>query len=234
MHNVYLGVHSDRANQIIAGLFNYYRDTYDKVTAKQRRNMTVGKIIVEPDGEVCLQINNNHHSYYGTIYYTYSGKDDILRGWVANSLKDYVRQKLRTVDSNGNKIDSWNRRNNTVVTGLVDTNNAQPTVTEIYALYELLKRRKNAENRYDKTLIETLKGVKRDPFMTELEIARREEIKRIEKEFETKKSEVEKQYHDECNDAYNRYVQNIKKLEEEFANKKSSINESMSAMTVAA
>lgn len=56
-------------------------------------------------------------------------------------------------------------------------------VKDIYFIYDALKNRKGCDRRYDKSIVKRWRGQKKDPLATEMEIARRAEVERINAEY---------------------------------------------------
>lgn len=128
-------------------------------------------------------------------------------------------RNLDTSDLNAKELHKmWNRNNTDIVKALSNarldprlpkiidergyanfakyTNKFGPiTVAEIYCVYEKLLNRKHFEKAYSKKMKQLIVGTEKDAIATELEIARREEVDRINQKFEADKKALS----DECN-----------------------------------
>ena len=154
--------------------------------------------------------------YYGNSTYACRPEDKKVREWLSMVLKTICFRQFKmheygTPEPTAKEIHKmWSRKNDTVVKLMTDTcpdhwaekvvdsngyrqtakyvNKFGPiTVAEIYCVYEKLLNRKRFEKAYSKKVKELIVGTEKDAIATELEIARREEIVRINKKLEDDK-----------------------------------------------
>lgn len=154
--------------------------------------------------------------YYGNTTYACRPEDKKVREWMSMVLKTICFRQFRmheygTPAPTAKEIHKmWSRKNDTVVKLMSDecsdpfapkvrdsngyqmtakyVNKLGPiTVAEIYCVYEKLLNRKRFEKAYSKKVKELIVGVEKDAIATELEVARREEIVRINKKLEEDK-----------------------------------------------
>lgn len=154
--------------------------------------------------------------YYGNTTYACRPEDKKVREWMSMVLKTICFRQFRmheygTPAPTAKEIHKmWSRKNDTVVKLMSDecsdafvpkvrdsngyqmtakyVNKLGPiTVAEIYCVYEKLLNRKRFEKAYSKKVKELIVGTEKDAIATELEVARREEIVRIDKKLEEDK-----------------------------------------------
>lgn len=154
--------------------------------------------------------------YYGNTTYACRPEDKKVREWMSMVLKTICFRQFRmheygTPAPTAKEIHKmWSRKNDTVVKLMSDecsdafvpkvrdsngyqmtakyVNKFGPiTVAEIYCVYEKLLNRKRFEKAYSKKVKELIVGTEKDAIATELEVARREEIVRINKKLEEDK-----------------------------------------------
>lgn len=111
-------------------------------------------------------------------------------------------------------------------------------IKELYAIYDALKNRPNMERKYTKKLLADVIGTQRDPVQTEMELARREEVARIETEYRAKihdanpdnwNSEAHKRLQKIYEEMKATERRKMKALEEEMHQKIAEVNESLKA-----
>lgn len=154
--------------------------------------------------------------YYGSSTYACRPEDKKVREWMSMVLKTICFRQFKmhdygTPEPTAKEIHKmWSRKNDTVVKLMTDecsdpfvpkvcdsngyqmtakyVNKLGPiTVAEIYCVYEKLLNRKRFEKAYSKKVKELIVGTEKDAIATELEVARREEIVRINKKLEEDK-----------------------------------------------
>lgn len=155
--------------------------------------------------------------YYGSSTYACRTEDKKVREWLSMVLKTICFRQFRlheygTPEPTAKQIHKmWSRKNDTVVKLMTDecsdafvpkvrdSNGYQTTaryvnkygpitVAEIYCVYEKLLNRKRFEKSYTKKVKDLIVGVEKDAVATEIEIARREEIERINRKLEEDKA----------------------------------------------
>lgn len=121
---------------------------------------------VAPDGEVI--INPEVHQ---KVALWKKSDEDIFR-WLAIHLKLVVK--------NFSGCD-WSRTNDTVVSTL-SSNDIKVTVSDAYMVYDHWLNRKKFDTHFSKEHVNSIIGFAKDPVSTEMEVARREEVKRLHRE----------------------------------------------------
>lgn len=129
--------------------------------ARRMRNLEVA-----PDGEVVI----NPADYRDGALWRKSDAE-IFR-WLAIHLKLVVK--------NFSGCD-WSRTNDTVVSTL-SSNDIKVTVSDAYMVYDYWLNRKKFDTSFSKEHVGSVIGFAKDPVSTEMEIARREEVKRLTRE----------------------------------------------------
>ena len=225
---IHTGLFSENAKYLLQGLFNYIDDNKPRRVAVTARRC---EIIMNPDNEVILQCKlRDRYSYYRSemIYSIWDrnpGNDQKPREWIAVMLKKHV---IEQCGSDG----VWRRDNDAREVPELEVKNEQgltvfsPTVAEAYYVYDALLNRKKIEKRFSEATIKRMHGIQKDPIATEMEIARREEVKRLKAENEQKLRDLENEklnkisaYCQQLDAEYMILKQEAKKkLEEDLAN----------------
>ena len=190
---IHTGLFSKNAKYLLQGLFNYIDDNKPRRVAVTARRC---KIIMKPDNEVILQCKLSDRYSYSRSEMIYSiwdrnpGNDQKPREWIAVMLKKHV---IEQCGSDG----VWRRDNDAREVPELEIKNEQgltvfsPTVAEAYYVYDALLNRKKIEKRFSEATIKRMHGIQKDPIATEMEIARREEVKRLKAETEQKLRDLE-------------------------------------------
>ena len=225
---IHTGLFSENAKYLLQGLFNYIDNNKPRRVAVTARRC---EIIMNPDNEVILQCKlRDRYSYYRSemIYSIWDrnpGNDQKPREWIAVMLKKHV---IEQCGSDG----VWRRDNDAREIPELEVKNEQgltifsPTVAEAYYVYDALLNRKKIEKRFSEATIKRMHGIQKDPIATEMEIARREEVKRLKAENEQKLRDLEDEkvskifaYRQQLDAEYKILKDEAKKkLEEDLAN----------------
>lgn len=165
-----------------------------------------------------------HESTWGGM-----SENDILNH-IAWTLKCQVVDLLRR----DGHSEEWNR--NSSATVQIGENII--AVAAFYCIYDNLRRRRNSDRRYPKALVDELRGQPLDPILTEMKIAQREELKRIDDELQMKLKTLENELYEAKNKAYNELRIKYEGLKDEArvaaAAAKKQIQDASLAFTVAA
>ena len=224
---IHTGLFSENAKYLLQGLFNYIDDNKPRRVAVTARRC---EIIMNPDNEIILQCKLRDRYGYSSerIYSIWDrnpGNDQKPREWIAVMLKKHV---IEQCGSDG----AWRRDNDAREVPELEIKNEQgltvfsPTVAEAYYVYDVLLNRKKIEKRFTEATIKRMHGIQRDPIATEMEIARREEVKRLKAENEQKLRDLENEkllkisaYRQQLDAEYKILKDEAKKkLEEDLAN----------------
>lgn len=183
--------------------------------------------------------------YYGNSTYACRPEDKKVREWLSMVLKTICFRQFKQhgygePQPSAKEIHKmWSRKNDTVVKLMTDAcsdpfapkvrdsngylstakyvNKFGPiTVAEIYCVYEKLLNRKRFEKSYSKKMKELIVGAEKDAVATELEIARREEIVRINRKLDEDKAALERSKNDALTKAREEVLAAYKKMEDEL------------------
>lgn len=225
---IHTGLFSINAKHLLQGLFNYIDDNKPRRVAVTARRC---EIIMNPDNEIILQCklrdrySYSHSEKMFSIWDRNPGNDQKPREWIAVMLKKHV---IEQCESDG----VWRRDNDAREVPELEIKNEQgltvfsPTVAEAYYVYDALLNRKKIEKRFTEATIKRMHGIQKDPIATEMEIARREEVKRLKAENEQKLRDLEDEklgkisaYQQQLDAEYKILKEEAKKkLEEDLAN----------------
>lgn len=174
---LHTGLFSNDAKEIFESFFREARKNADS----RRLSKAFGRVAVgiAPDGEVLLILALcDGFDIYRNRCYSYSFWDlttaEKSKIWIARRMKEHVIAAMRT-DA------VWNRGNSTVIAAL------NASVSSIYLIYDILLNRVKLERKYDADTYKRIVGTQRDPLLTEMEMNRRAEIVRIDREYEEAK-----------------------------------------------
>lgn len=188
---IHTGLFSSHAKDIIRGILEYAADNYRGRTYARAHEKS--EVEQAPDGEVVLECKNIDTDPYGwrrSIWDKTHGHDDKARQWIALLLKKHV-----LLHSGFRSDGVWVRTNDDSgahsVTNLEYEDGSNPTVAEIYYVYDSLLGRKKLERRYSEDLLKKMHGEQNDPVKTELECARRQALADAEAEFEREKKQLQ-------------------------------------------
>ena len=160
-----------------------------------------------------VDTHDGYHSYNRSIWKKCRLDSAKLRDEIAWMLKCMVREWANQNTSGGSKT-IWARDNTTNLAGCfanfaaeAETRNLLNDVVtkDVYCVYELLRNRKNLEQKYDESLISIWRGAQFDPVRTELEKAKREQL-----------AEFERQEQDEKRQSSNSFDAELEKFKEEW------------------
>lgn len=183
--------------------------------------------------------------YYGSSTYACRPEDKKVREWLSMVLKTICFRQFKmheygTPAPTAKEVHKmWSRKNDTVIKLMTDecsdafvpkvrdnngylttakyVNKYGPiTVAEIYCVYEKLLNRKRFEKSYTKKVKELIVGVEKDAVATEMEIARREEIVRINQKLEDDKAALERSKNEALSKAREEVLAAYKKMEDEL------------------
>lgn len=183
--------------------------------------------------------------YYSRSTYACRPEDKKVREWLSMVLKticfrQFKQHNYGTPEPTAKEIHKmWSRKNDTVVKLMSDVcadafvpkvrdsngyqtyakyvNKFGPiTVAEIYCVYEKLLNRKRFEKAYSKKVKELIVGVEKDAVATEMEVARREEIVRINQKLEDDKAALARAEFAALTKAREEVLAAYKKMEDEL------------------
>lgn len=183
--------------------------------------------------------------YYGSSTYSCRSEDKKVREWLSMVLKticfrQFKLHKYGDPEPTAKEVHKmWSRKNDTAIDLMTDEcsdafvpkvrdNNGYQTyakyvnkfgpitVAEIYCVYEKLLNRKRFDKAYSKKVKELIVGVEKDAVATEMEVARREEIVRINQKLEDDKAALERAKSEALSKAREEVLAAYKKMEDEL------------------
>ena len=236
VRELHTGFYSDRAEMIIRRLLDS-EQSYQSSLKKTFKVKSILYLEVERaiDNEVvftCGRFRGRGWDYMNSFDRI---NDTDALNHIAWCFKQCVLRRLKSILLDEDKAEkNWNR-SNTLNFRTDSINTDDISVSEAYFIYDRLRQRKNAANRYSKELSESLIGLPLDPIMTEMKIGMLEEIERLKKEQEqtvavlfNKKEEAVKKYRDEKAAEFNKARDAVYA---ETAAKIAKINAELAAMT---
>jgi len=220
IREVHTTFYSKSASDIITAALTYsgLGACYNGIST--RRTAYAAKLSNHPNGEVLVTWNNNDISEWRLVSYVRNKNDIEARKWIAWQIKDVIYKELEREYAD-DKHRMWKRDNKQVSKYLTEKAGHDITIQEAYCIYDTLMNRKNVNKRFPKKLIEDLHGTENDPFKTEMEVQRRNEIKLITDEYQKKidnanvnsyYTDIRKQMDAEISEIRKRYDAESKKL----------------------
>jgi len=236
MRTIHTDTFSPKAEAVLKNLKTYMFDNWG--SSQMERNAGLAEIEVEPNGEIIWRVYSHadaERKYrYGTYHYsrsTYSTRhdDQKVRDWLAASLKHVVYVEFKR--SNLPESKNWKRTNKLVINSLSKPNEPV-TVAEIYCLFDKLLNRKTFAKRWKKNMLDQVVGQERNAVATELELARREEIKNLEEKHNADAKKLVIDMYAEISRAQDEIHTKFRKLKEEelaaYMKAKEDLNKSLS------
>lgn len=183
-HVYHTRLYSDKAEQIFTKL--YHEMANGEYGGRCAKNATDVKCVREADNEVVIKVD----SHYTRLIYDRKSSDEKLLQWLGWMIKQAAYKYFRT--RNLEPEDVWKRDSDTIIPAFSSYNSQTKidydiaiTVADLYCIYEILSGRKNIERKYNKDLVNSIRGHQRDPLSTEVESTRRQEVASIEKQYKT-------------------------------------------------
>lgn len=177
------------------------------------RNADLMDIERNPDNEVVIKLGIDAKDWsYSWRMSTFSKMPiEKFNSWLAGVLKHLVLKDVEDKD----KKEVWSRDNSAVArtfNGGYYLNNPgeyQFTVKEIYFVYETLLNRKRREKHWNDEFVKAMVGEQLDPIATELEVARREEMAKLQSNLKERLDALDKEM-------YNKIKQMTDKIHTEY------------------
>lgn len=240
---IHTGLYGERAFKILDAVKNAYASgSWYTNSYAQFKSSIVSRA---PDNEIVFLRNRN--IYNELAYSIWRKSNNEALKWIGLALKSYVRDHnheilwKRTSDDRAKiafyELDAkGNKPRNAEQQSLI------VSVDEVYYIYDKLLQRQKLDRKYDKKLIDELTGTPNDPISTEIEIARREELKKCDEQLHLDLNEIEVKYQKEHRDITEKYYaeeralngkkyEEIQKLEAEYAVKKEALVHQYAQMT---
>lgn len=183
-HVYHTGLYSDKAEQILTKL--YSEMAHSEYGVRCAKNAADVKCVREADNEVVIKVD----SHYIRLVYDRKSSDEKILQWLGWMIKQaaYKYFRKRRLEPE----DVWKRDSDTIIPAFSSYNTETKTdydiaitVADLYCIYEILSGRKNIERKYNKDLVNSIRGHQRDPLSTEVESTRRQEVASIEKQYKT-------------------------------------------------
>jgi len=235
---LHTGIYSEKGKHIITQMRKMMHSGYYHVSKADKRaaSSEYAEIACEPDGEIVFRTICGSYPWNQPSYF----KCDSLEkqyDWLAWRLKLCIFKELETSVDHDYAHKGW-KRDNTTASIWLSTADTTITISDVYCLYDILKNRKNIERKYKIEQIDELKGVQRDPFLTQLEVNRREEAKRINDEYAAKIRSLENESYTKSNEAADavrkEYRKRIEESKAELKQKLAELDEMINATVAAA
>ena len=234
IREIHTTTYSDAAAAIISAALQAVGNRYvTNNSGNCRRTALHANVCKSPNGEILVNFDSSNISNYRLVSYVKNNSDVVARRWLAWQIKDVIKASA----------DIWKRNNTKNATVLSQFAKADISVQEAYCVYDILMDRKNISRRYPEGVVEKLIGVENDPFLTEMEVKRREEIKLITDEFAAKikdndwnsyTSSIRERYNKEAGELAMKYRElsesTIAQLKVERAKKIEEVNATFDAM----
>lgn len=214
IRSIPLGIYSQRGADVLAYFIKHYIPR-DRGVA----HFTWGDIIKfeqQPDGEICLQIDTNYWYYHRSSWYSRKTVID-AKNFFVGQLRKYAMifvnnelRKNKSLHENETIEDIWNSNctipllQHSYYSVSFDERNNMPAIGDLKSLIEAMLGRKRMVKHITSDQIANIIGIKRNPIETELETARRDEIKRI--------NDTYHNYMRDLNSRYNDELDNFKKI----------------------
>ena len=177
IREIHTTTYSDEAAAVISAALQAVGNRYVTNNSGNCRHTALNaNVCKSPNGEILVNFDSSNISSYRLVSYVKNNSDVVARRWLAWQIKDVIKASA----------DIWKRNNTKNATVLSQFAKADISVQEAYCVYDILMDRKNISRRYPEGVVEKLIGVENDPFLTEMEVKRRDEIKLITDEFAAK------------------------------------------------
>ena len=177
IREIHTNMYSDEAVAVISAALTAVGNNYAPNSSSTCKHTALkANVCKSPNGEILVNFDNSVISSYRLVSYVKNNNDAVARKWLAWQIKDVIKASAAL----------WKRHNTKNATALSQFAKADISVQKAYCVYDILMDRKNISRRYPDGLVEKLIGVENDPFLTEMEVKRREEIKLITEEFAAK------------------------------------------------
>ena len=177
IREIHTTTYSDEAAAVISAALQAVGNRYVTNNSGNCRYTALhANVCKSPNGEILVNFDSLNISSHRLVSYVKNNSDVVARRWLAWQIKDVIKASA----------DIWKRNNTKNATVLSQFAKADISVREAYCVYDILMDRKNISRRYPEGTVEKLIGVENDPFLTEMEVKRRDEIKLITDEFAAK------------------------------------------------
>ena len=177
IREIHTNMYSAEAAAVISAALTAVGNCYVTNNSGNCRHTALkANVCKSPNGEILVNFDNSVISSYRLVSYVKNNNDAVARKWLAWQIKDVIKASAAL----------WKRHNTNNATVLSQFAKADISVQKAYCVYDILMDRKNISRRYPDDLVEKLIGVENDPFLTEMEVKRRDEIKLITDEFAAK------------------------------------------------
>ena len=234
IREIHTNLYGNAAYAAISATFKAIRSgLVPGMSRKCKKTVRSANVSTAPNGEIVVSFDSARILSYELVSYVKNKNDAVSRAWIAWQIKDVAK----SADV------AWKRNNTKVLTVLKTLTDCDITVREAYCIYDILMGRKTVSKRYPEGMVEKLVGVENDPFMTEMEVKRRNEIKLIADEYAAKikdndfddyKSAIKGRYYKEISEITKKYraesEATMAQLKEERAKKIEEVNAMFDAM----
>lgn len=223
--------------------------------ARAGKKMQCSEVFINPDGEVVFNLFRDsmgswryrNYAWRRTIWEKCKLDAQKIREEIAWILKIMVHSYLDKQFAGEGCHVHW-RRDDTTDLGQLFTSFSSTctsshrtgplTVSDVYCIYEILRGRPGIERKYKAEQIKRFRGEQRDPILTEMEVARREQIETIKKEQVELERQLQRDRDNEISTESNRirmlYAKKIEDSKFEMEKKIKELDEQLSFMQMSA
>ena len=175
---LHTGLYGIESSKIITALWQCVKDKYNSQRNTARaRSVSYTDVMTADDNECVFQLDTFRRSWKDV--WPFDGwNDKRILEHIAWEIKCAVLRRAEWVHDDVKK--TWKRRNNAMYQ-FPNSNGKQIPVSKIYFIYDKFRGR-NTEKRYPAEYVDELIAVPLDPIMTEMKIAQKEEIKKLEEQ----------------------------------------------------
>lgn len=237
VRTIHTDTYTEKSKTILEALRKYMLTSWG--SSQMERNAALSALEIEPNGEIVWTVKEsaNKPNSWRSVYYNrstfYDRRDDQkVREWIACSMKHIIYAEFRAKHLPETK--NWKRTNKLALNCLTIDGDAV-TVAEAYCLFDKLLNRKTFAKRWKKPMLDKIIGTERDPVATELEVARREESKRLDEQFETDKKALSAKKNEELSklqaEVYTKYAQLETELKAAYLQSKKDLEDSLKFTT---
>lgn len=184
VHVYHTGLYSDKAAQILTKLYSEMAN--GEYGGRCAKNAADVKCVREADNEVVIIVD----SHYTRLVYDRKSSDEKILQWLGWMIKQAAYKYFSPREIAPAYV--WKRDSDTIIPEFSSYNTQTKidydiaiTVADLYCIYEILSGRKNIERKYNKDLVNSIRGHQRDPLSTEVESTRRQEVASIEKQYKS-------------------------------------------------
>lgn len=235
---IHTGFYTAEMKQILDSLKTALERT-NYAGSRAGKKLQCSEVFINPDGEVVFNLfkstgswRYSDYTWGRTIWKKCNLDPQKIREEIAWLFKITCHGYLAKTYGRDKVHDHWTRIDTTDLRPVFQNLTNPFTVADLYCIYELLRDRKAVTTKYTAEVVGRWRGEQRDPIMTEMEVARREQIEAFKKEAVEKENQlnrerdtaisesnarIRKEYLDKVEAMRKEYEQKIKDLDTQLA-----------------